>query len=87
MVRVAGAHAVVEALRAGLDPAAACRRVIERLARLRGAKVANAQLALLALDKQGRAGAFALQPGFTFAVTDANGQTRVERAGALFETP
>lgn len=87
VVRVAGAHAVVEALRAGLDPAAACRRVIERLARLRGAKVANSQVALLALDKQGRAGAFALQPGFTFAVTDANGQTRVERAGALFETP
>ena len=87
VVRVAGAHAVVEAMRAGLDPTAACRRVVERLARLRGAKVAGSQVALLALDKQGRAGGFALQPGFTFAVTDANGQTRVERAGALFETP
>lgn len=85
VVRVAGAHAVVEAMRAGLDPTAACRRVIERLARLRGSKVAASQVALLALDKQGRAGAFALQPGFTFAVTDANGQTRIERAGALFE--
>ena len=86
MVRVAGSHAVVEAMRAGLDPTAACRRVIERLARLRGAKVANSQVALLALDKAGRAGAFALQPGFTYAVTDAAGQTRIERAGALFET-
>ena len=61
-------------------------RVPERLARLRGAKVAGSQVALLALDKQGRASGFALQPGFTFAVTDANGQTRVERAGALFES-
>ena len=87
VVRVAGAHAVVEAMRAGLDPAAACRRVIERLARLRGARVAGSQVALLALDKQGRAGGFALQPGFTYAVTDASGQTRIERAGALFETP
>lgn len=85
VVRVAGAHAVVEALRAGLDPTAACRRVIERLARLRGARVARSQVALLALDKRGRAGGFALQPGFTFAVTDAAGQTRIERAGALFE--
>ena len=85
VVRVAGAHAVVEAMRAGLDPAAACRQVIERLARLRGSKVAQSQVALLALDKRGRAGGFALQPGFTFAVTDANGQTRIERAGALFE--
>ena len=87
VVRVAGSHAVVEAMRAGLDPTAACRRVIERLARLRGSKVAGSQVALLALDKQGRAGGFALQPGFTFAVTDANGQTRIQRAGALFETP
>jgi N4-(beta-N-acetylglucosaminyl)-L-asparaginase len=84
VVRVAGAHAVVEALRHGLDPTAACRSVIERLARLRGTRVAGSQVALLALDKQGRAGAFALQPGFTYAVTDATGQTRIERAGALF---
>jgi N4-(beta-N-acetylglucosaminyl)-L-asparaginase len=46
--------------------------------------VAGSQVALLALDKQGRAGAFALQPGFTYAVTDTAGQTRIERAGALF---
>ena len=84
VVRVAGAHAVVEAMRQGLDPVAACRSVIERLARLRGTRVAGSQVALLALDKQGRAGAFALQPGFTYAVTDAAGQTRIERAGALF---
>lgn len=84
VVRVAGAHSVVEAMRHGMDPAAACRGVIERLARLRGAKVAGSQVALLALDKQGRAGGFALQPGFTYAVTDASGQTRIERAGALF---
>ena len=44
----------------------------------------GAQVALLALDKQGRAGAFALQPGFTYAVTAADGTTRIERAGALF---
>lgn len=84
VVRVSGAHSVVEAIRHGLDPTAACRSVIERLARLRGTKVAASQVALLALDKQGRAGAFALQPGFTYAVTDAAGRTRIERAGALF---
>ena len=86
VVRVAGAHSVVEAMRHGMDPVAACRSVIERLARLRGARVAASQVALLALDKTGRAGAFALQPGFTYAVTDAAGQTRIERAAALFET-
>lgn len=84
VLRVAGSHAVVEAMRHSMDPTAACRSVIERLARLRGTKVAGSQVALLALDKQGRAGAFALQPGFTYAVTAADGTTRIERAGALF---
>ncbi|WP_241209669.1 N(4)-(beta-N-acetylglucosaminyl)-L-asparaginase [Brevundimonas fluminis] len=84
VVRVAGSHAVVEAMRHGMDPTAACRSVIERLARLRGTRVAGSQVALLALDKRGRAGGFALQPGFTYAVTDATGETRMERAGALF---
>jgi N4-(beta-N-acetylglucosaminyl)-L-asparaginase len=87
VVRVAGSHAVVEAMRHGMDPTTACRSVIERLARLRGTRVAASQVALLALDKQGRAGAFALQPGFTYAVTDALGRTRIERAAALFEAP
>lgn len=85
IVRVAGSHAVVEAMRAGLDPTAACRRVIERLARLRGDKVADHQVALLALDRQGRAGGFALQPGFTYAVTTSDGATRIERTGSLFD--
>lgn len=84
VVRVAGSHAVVEAMRAGLDPTAACRRVIERLAHLRGPKVADHQVAMLALDKQGRPGGFALQPGFTYACTDATGRTWTETAGSLF---
>jgi N4-(beta-N-acetylglucosaminyl)-L-asparaginase len=84
ILRVSGAHAVVEAMRSGLDPSAACQRVIERLARLRGDKIADHQVALLALDRQGRAGAFALRPGFTYAVTDAGGDTRLVRAGSLF---
>ncbi len=71
-------------MRAGLDPTAACRRVIERLARLRGPKVADHQVALLALDRQGRAGAFALQPGFTYACTDTTGRTWTESAGFFF---
>ena len=84
ILRVSGAHAVVEAMRSGLDPSAACQRVIERLARLRGEKVADHQVALLALDRQGRAGGYALRPGFTYAVTDAAGQTRLVRADSLF---
>lgn len=84
ILRVSGAHAVVEAMRSGLNPSAACQQVIERLARLRGEKIADHQVALLALDRQGRAGGYALRPGFTYAVTDAAGDTRLVRAESLF---
>jgi N4-(beta-N-acetylglucosaminyl)-L-asparaginase len=84
VVRVCGSHAVVEAMRHGLSPNEACRSVIERLARLRGTGVKDHQVALLALSKNGVAGAWALQPGFTYAVTDATGNTRIERAGFFF---
>ena len=85
VVRVAGSHSVVEAIRHGADPQAACRAVIERLARLRGGKIAQSQVAFLAMDKSGRVGGFALQPGFTYAVTDASGATRMVPAPSLFE--
>lgn len=85
VVRIAGSHSVVEAMRHGAGPVAACRAAIERLARLRGTRIAKSQVAFLALDKAGRTGGFALQPGFTYAVTDAAGQTRMVAAPSLFE--
>ncbi|NBW07366.1 MAG: N(4)-(beta-N-acetylglucosaminyl)-L-asparaginase [Caulobacteraceae bacterium] len=84
VVRVCGSHSVVEAMRHGMSPTEACRSVIERLARLRGTAIKDHQVALLALSKDGVAGGWALQPGFTYAVTDAAGNTRIERAGAFF---
>jgi N4-(beta-N-acetylglucosaminyl)-L-asparaginase len=84
VVRVCGSHSVVEAMRHGMSPNEACRSVIERLARLRGTAIKDHQVALLALSKDGVAGGWALQPGFTYAVTDAAGNTRIERAGSFF---
>lgn len=78
---------MVEAVRVGLEASAACRSMIEGLAGLRGARAAGPKVALLALDKQGRAGVFSVQPGFTYALIDAAGQIRIERAGALLEAP
>ena len=84
VVRVAGSHSVVEAMRAGASPGDACRQVLERLVRLRGTALAGHQVALLAMDARGGVGGHALLPGFTYAVTDTTGATRIERAGAIF---
>lgn len=86
VVRIAGSHAVIEAMRHGMNPTQACRAVVERLARLRGEAVAGHQVALLALSRSGEHGAWALQPGFTYARTDAQGQTVIEAAGSVFQS-
>lgn len=87
VVRVAGSHSVVELMRAGAAPIDACRQVLERLVRLRGTALAGHQVALLAMDVRGRAGGYALLPGFTYAVTDTRGETRIKRADAVFPEP
>lgn len=68
VIRVAGSHSVVELMRQGLSPEKACRKVIERIARIKGEKVKDIQVAFLAINKKGQHGCFALHPGFEYAL-------------------
>ncbi|WP_294259041.1 N(4)-(beta-N-acetylglucosaminyl)-L-asparaginase [uncultured Sphingomonas sp.] len=77
VTRIAGSARVVSSMRAGMDPMAACREAVLHIAKLRGDAVKDAQVAFLAIDRHGRVGAYALQPGFTYAVTDLAGKTTV----------
>ncbi|MDP1027638.1 N(4)-(beta-N-acetylglucosaminyl)-L-asparaginase [Sphingomonas sp. KR1UV-12] len=84
VVRIAGAARVVAGMRAGLAPMAACEEAVRHIANLRGDAIRGVQVGFLALDHRGRVGAFCLLPGFTYAVSDANGSTRVLKASSLF---
>lgn len=83
VMRIAGSARVVHSMRTGLSPAAACREAVLHIRRIRGERLKDEQVGFLALDRAGRWGGFALQPGFTFAVTDAAGQTRVIKSDSL----
>lgn len=85
VIRTAGSARVVSSMRAGLSPTAACREAVMHIARLRGDAVKGEQVAFLALAADGSVGAFALQPGFTYAVTDPTGRTVVQPSGSLFK--
>lgn len=71
VIRVAGASRVVEAMRQGRSPEAACRQLIEKLVRIKKQKATDIQVAFLAIDKKGRAGAYALHSGFSYALRTA----------------
>lgn len=83
VTRIAGTARVVGSMRAGRSPAEACREAVLHIARLRGDAVRDAQVGFLAIDKDGDFGAFALMPGFTFAVTDPQGRTVLHKAASL----
>ncbi len=68
VIRVAGSHSVVELMRQGLSPQLACKKVIERIVRIKGPKAKDIQVAFIAINKKGQAGAYALHKGFSYAI-------------------
>jgi N4-(beta-N-acetylglucosaminyl)-L-asparaginase len=72
VIRMSGSHTVVEFIRHGLSPTEACKRAIERIVRIKKQKAKDIQVAFIAINKGGQVGAFALQPGFSYAIRDKN---------------
>jgi N4-(beta-N-acetylglucosaminyl)-L-asparaginase len=68
VIRVAGSHTVVEFMRQGMSPETACKKVIERIAKIKKDKAKDIQVAFVALNKRGQAGSFALNKGFSYAI-------------------
>ncbi len=85
VIRIAGTARVVASMRAGMAPEAACREACEHIARLRGDAIKGSQVGFLALGKDGTVGAYALVPGFTYAVTRRSGAAEVLPAKSVFE--
>lgn len=71
VIRMCGTHTVVELMRQGLSPEAACKKAVERIYKIKGSKSKDIQVGFLAINKKGEFGAFAIQKGFTYAVKNS----------------
>lgn len=87
VIRVAGSSAVVEMMRLGLAPEEACKKIIERIIRIKKEKAKDIQVAFIALDKQGRTGAYSIHPGFNYAVRTAKGEQLIKAPAYFKKTP
>ncbi|HEX2082200.1 MAG TPA: N(4)-(beta-N-acetylglucosaminyl)-L-asparaginase [Xanthomonadaceae bacterium] len=76
-LRICGSHTVVELMRHGRSPEQACREAVERIARRYDPPRKDLQMAFIALHRDGRHGGYALQKGFTYAVTTADGTRQI----------
>ncbi|RYY16182.1 MAG: glycosylasparaginase [Chitinophagaceae bacterium] len=68
VIKIVGAHLIVELMRNGKTPAQACKIAVERIIRRSPQKAKNIQVGFLAINKKGEYGAYALQQGFTYSV-------------------
>lgn len=85
VIRVVGAHLVVELMRSGKKPSDACKQAVEQIKRkleLRNKNPRDVQIGFIAINKQGEYGAFALQEGFNFAVKSKT-ETKLVEANYL----
>jgi N4-(beta-N-acetylglucosaminyl)-L-asparaginase len=68
VIRIVGSHLVVELMRQGLSPEAACKAAVERIIKRNPKKAKEVQVGFLALNNKGQYGAYALQKGFTYSI-------------------
>ena len=73
VIRICGSHLVVELMRQGLSPEAACKKSVERIIKIKGNKASKEiQVGFIAINKKGEYGGYCIQKGFSFAVCYAD---------------
>jgi N4-(beta-N-acetylglucosaminyl)-L-asparaginase len=83
VIRVAGSHSVVELMRQGLSPEAACKKIIERIIKIKKEKAKDIQVAFLAINKKGIVGSFAIHKGFSYAIKNNSVEQLVKAKSAM----
>ncbi|MCD2421486.1 N(4)-(beta-N-acetylglucosaminyl)-L-asparaginase [Niabella pedocola] len=78
VIRVAGSHSVVEMMRQGYGPEVACRKIIERIVKIKKADARKIQVAFIAINKNGVVGSFAIHKGFSYAIKTKTKETLVD---------
>jgi N4-(beta-N-acetylglucosaminyl)-L-asparaginase len=74
VIRNVGSFLVVELMRQGYSPEAACKEAVMRIIKKKPATAKEIQVGFLAINKNGEYGAYAIQKGFTFAVCNQQQQ-------------
>jgi N4-(beta-N-acetylglucosaminyl)-L-asparaginase len=83
VIRICGSHLIIELMRHGRPPEEACREAVSRIVKRNPEKARTFQVGFIALSRQGEVGAFAVQPEFTYAVTN-NETNQVLTAASFF---
>ncbi|MFO0911503.1 MAG: N(4)-(beta-N-acetylglucosaminyl)-L-asparaginase [Pirellulales bacterium] len=76
VIRAVGSFLVVELMRQGHSPQEACQMAVDRVAK-KSPNWRDIQVGFIAINKQGEVGAYAIAPGFNYALCDQAGGNRL----------
>jgi len=83
VIRGGVVHLVVELMRQGKSPQAACEEAVERVYKKQKNRIKDIQVGFIALNKKGEHGAFCVQPGFNFAIHDSSGNKLIDSGSRI----
>ena len=72
VIRICGTHLVVELMRQGYTPKRACTEAVKRIVMREPKAAKDIQVGFVAISKIGQVGAYAVQKGFSYSVTNAD---------------
>ena len=71
VIRIAGSHLVVELMRQGKSPEAACKEAVDRVYKRQKHRIKDIQVGFIAVSKEGEYGAYCVHKGFSYAIKTA----------------
>ena len=78
VIKICGAHMIVELMRQGYSPQEACEQAVNRIVKKYPNDYKDLQVGFLALSKTGEYGAFGIHKGFNFAVKSADQEELID---------
>lgn len=77
IIRICGSFLIVELMRQGRSPQEACEEAVKRLI-AKNKNIDDIQAGFLAINKEGEYGAYAVHPGFNYALHHRDGKSLVD---------
>jgi N4-(beta-N-acetylglucosaminyl)-L-asparaginase len=72
-------------MRSGLSPKEACKRAVDRIIKINPEKAKTFQVGFIAVNKQGEVGAYSIQKGFSYTITQGNEAAKVIPSESHFD--
>ncbi len=79
IIRICGSFLIVELMRQGRSPQEACEEAVRRLV-TKNKNIKDIQAGFLAINKDGEVGAYAVHPGFNYAMATETGNVLIDAA-------